>query len=339
MIGRYSLLLVLGAALNGSASTSNAVTPPPLDCVLSVEETAGTLAIVDAGGAATVRIPLGERPHEVAVSADGKTAYVSQFGIADYDNRIGTPGDRVIEVDLAQARRTADFVLPSPARGPHGVKLRPGTNELFVNAEVGGDKMFAFDTQSRRLLRSFSLPKGTHNFVFSADGASLYSFAGADGASRIDAGDGSILASQNPGSAIRGLFFTEAGTVLASAKGEVLELRADDLSIIRRLPAPRPGQFVYLEQWPDGMIVAPSLSDDGVAIFPADGGPARFVATGKTPIIVRRGPDGLIYVSNVEDDHVSILSAEGEPLRTISNLVAPNGLDFGLCPSERGPAE
>ena len=177
--------------------------------------------------------------------------------------------------------------------------------------------MFAFDTQSRRLLRSFSLPKGTHNFVFSTDGGSIYSFAGEDGVTQSTRATEDILASQNPGSAIRGLFFTEAGTVLASAKGEILELRADDLSIMRRLRAPRPGQFVYLEQWPDGTIVAPSLSDDGVAIFPADGSPARFVATGETPIIVRRGPDGLIYVANVEGGHISILSAEGEPLRTI----------------------
>jgi len=339
MIGRYSVFLVLGAVLNGCASMAGVSTSPQLDCVLSVEETPGTLAIVDVHGSVTARIPLGERPHEVAVSQDGKTAYVSQFGIADYDNRIGTPGDRVIEIDLARARRTAEFVLPLPSRGPHGVKLRPGTNELFVNAEVGGDKMFAFNKRSHRVLRSFSLPKGTHNFVFSSDGASLFSFAGSDGASRIDPEDGRILAHQNPGSAIRGLFFTQTGTVLASAKGEILELRPDDLSIIRRLRAPRPGQFVYLEQWPNGMIVAPSLGDGGVAIFPADGRPARFVVTGKAPIFARRGPDGLIYVTNVEDDHISILSRDGEPLRTISDLVTPNGLGFGRCPSKLGLAK
>ena len=209
----------------------------------------------------TVRIPIGERPHEVAVSEDRKTAYVSQFGIADYDNRVGTPGDRVVEIDLAEARRTGDFVLPPPALAPHGVKLRPGTNELFVNAEVGGERMFVFDPQSRRLLRSFPIPKGTHNFVFSADGASLYGFAGEDGISRIDAGEGAVLASQDPGSPIRGLFFTEKGTILAGAKDELLELRPDDLAIMRRLPAPRPGQFLYLDQWPDGMIVAPSLNE------------------------------------------------------------------------------
>ena len=332
--GRYCLLFLL-AALTGGASTANAETAA-VNCVLSVEEMGGTLAIIDAAGAVTVRVPIGERPHEVAVSADGKTAYVSQFGIADYDNRVGTPGDRVAEIDLAGAHRTADFVLPPPALGPHGVKLRPGTNELFVNAEVGGDRMFVFDTQSRKVLRDFPLPKGTHNFVFSDDGASLYGFAGEEGISRMDAGNGSILASQNPGSTIRGLFFTKAGTVLAGGKGEILELRADDLSIMRRLPAPRPGQYLYLEQWPDGTIVAPTLNDDGVAIFPGDGAPARFVATGETPIIVRRGPDDLIYVANVEGGHISILSAAGEPLRTIRVWMGRTASISASAPAKAG---
>jgi DNA-binding beta-propeller fold protein YncE len=340
VIGRGFPFLMLLAALTGGSEAATAVASPPLNCVLSVEEMGGTLAVVDARGAITVRIPIGERPHEVAVSPDGKTAYVSQFGIADYDNRVGTPGDRVVEIDLTEARHTADFVLPPPALGPHGVKLRPGTDELFVNAEVGGERMFVFDTQSRKVLRDYPLPQGTHNFVFSTDGSSLYSFAGEAGVSRIDPGNGSILASQNPGSTIRGLFFIEAGTVLAGARGEIVELASDDLSIVRRLPAPRPGQYLYLEQWPDGTIVAPTLNDDGVAIFPGDGGAARFVATGKTPIIVRRGPDDLIYVANVEGSHISVLSAAGEPLRTIPGLDGPNGLDFGVCPSGgAGPAE
>ena len=333
MINRFAIALTLGVALFSHSPGATAHLPSAAACVLSVQETAGQLGIASSGGAVVATIPIGTRPHEIAVTRNGMTAYVSQFGITDYDSRLGTPGDRVAEIDLRNARRVADFILPPPARGPHGVKLRPGTRELFVNAEAGGYVMFVFDMRTRRLLRSFPLPNGTHNFVFSADGKSLYSFAGANGASRINPGDGSVLAHRDVGSPIRGLFLTKAGTILASAKGALFTLDPGDLGVVQRLEAPRPGQYIYAEQWPDGMIVAPSPSDGGIAIFPANGGPSQFVSTGRSPILVRRGPDNLIYVSNAEDDHISVLGLRGENILTIQGLSGPNGLGFGRCPA------
>ncbi len=325
--------LASGMSLFSHSVEAKAHLPRATACVLSVQETSGQLGIVSSGGAMMATIPISERPHEIAVTLNGKTAYVSQFGITDYDSRLGTPGDRVAEIDLLNARRVADFILPPPARGPHGVKLRPATSELFVNVEAGGYEMFVFDTRTRQLLRSFPLPNGTHNFVFSADGKSLYSFAGANGASRIDPDDGSVLAQRDVGSPIRGLFLTNAGTILASAKGALFTLEPVDLGIVQRLEAPRPGQYIYAEQWPDGMIVAPSPSDGGIAIFPANGGPPQFVTTGRSPILVRRGPNNLIYVSNAEDDHISVLGLRGENVLTIEGLSGPNGLGFGRCPA------
>jgi DNA-binding beta-propeller fold protein YncE len=333
MINRFAIALASGVALFSHSAGAKAHLPRAAACVLSVQETAGQLGIVSSGGAVVATIPISARPHEIAVSQNGKTAYVSQFGITDYDSLLGTPGDRIAEIDLLKARRVADFILPPPARGPHGVKLRPGTSELFVNAEAGGYVMFVFDTRTRRLLRRFPLPNGTHNFVFSGDGKSLYSFAGANGASRIDPGDGSVLAQRDIGSPIRGLFLTKAGTILASAKGALFTLDPGNLGIVQRLEAPRPGQYIYAEQWPDGMIVAPSPSDGGIALFPANGGPPQFITTGRSPILVRRGPDNLIYVSNAEDDHISVLGLRGENILTIEGLSGPNGLGFGRCPA------
>ncbi len=332
MIDRFAITLASGVALFSHSAGATAHLPKAAACVLSVQETSGQLGIVSSGGAVVATIPISVRPHEITITRNGKTAYVSQFGITDYDSRLGTPGDRVAEIDLLNARRVADFILPPPARGPHGVKLRPGTSELFVNAEVGGYVMFVFNTRTRRLLRRFPLPNGTHNFVFSADGKSLYSFAGADGASRIDPGDGSVLAHGDVGSPIRGLFLTKAGAILASAKGALFTLDPGDLGIMQRLEAPRPGQYIYAEQWPDGMIVAPSPSDGGIALFPASGEPPQFVTTGRSPILVRRGPDNLIYVSNAEDDHINVLGLRGENILTIEGLSGPNGLGFGRCP-------
>ncbi len=327
---RHVAATMLVAALAG-AIPAHAATPG--FCLLSVEETAGTLAILTPQGNVLKRLTLGERPHEIAVAPDGRTAFVSMFGITDYDSRIGTAGDRVARIDLRSGTRVGDYVLPDGVRGPHGVKLRPPQlRELFVNAESGGDTMLVFDVASKRLLRRFALPPATHNFVFSEDGATLFSFAGAKGATRIDPATGRVLAARDAGTPVRGLLATPDGNVLASARGEILLLRGSDLSVAKRVKAPRDGQFVYLDLLPDGTIAAPSLDDGGVALIPADGSPARFTATGKTPILARLGPDGLIYVANVQDDHITVLGADGAVVRTISGLTTPNGIGFGTCP-------
>jgi DNA-binding beta-propeller fold protein YncE len=260
-------------------------------CVLSVEENGGNLTILEPGGRIRARIALGERPHEVAVSSDRRTAYVTMFGIADYDTRIGTPGSTIAIIDLGAGRRTGEYQVPTDVRGPHGVALRPpGFAELFINTEVDGDSMLVFDPASGRLLRRLPLPAGTHNFVFAKNGTALFSFAGASGVSKLDPSSGKLLAQVDLGSPVRGTFVSKDGNVLASAKGEVVVLAAKDLSVIRRLKSPREGQFGYLDEWPDGTIVAPSFSDNGVVVFRNGRAPGTFVATGQVPIQVRRGP-------------------------------------------------
>ena len=181
--------------------------PPPAGkrrdasfCVLSVEEDGGSLTVLDPGGTARAKIALGERPHEVAVAPDRRTAFVTMFGIADYDVRIGTPGSTIAKIDLTAGRRVGEYQVPADVRGPHGVQLRPPAfAEMFVNTEVGGDVMLVLDTASGKLLRRFPLPTGTHNFVFAKNGGALFSFAGANGVSRRS------IVGQGPGTCRPGL--------------------------------------------------------------------------------------------------------------------------------------
>lgn len=216
--------------------------------MLSVEEDGGDLAILDSTGKRLASVPVGSRPHEVEVSADGHTAFVSQFGITDYDSRIGTPGDRVVAVDLRRAREVSSFIVPAGLGAPHGVKLRPGSrHELFVNVEAGGDSMLVFDIASHRLLRRFALPKLTHNFIFSADGFALFSFAGVDGVTKIDANSGQIIAVLKLPTAVRGLRLDDEGNLLAAARGQVYRLSPDNLNVREAFATKAKGQLVYLK--------------------------------------------------------------------------------------------
>lgn len=299
-------------------------------CVLSVEEEPGELAILRPDGGRVAALPMGRRPHEVEVSPNGEKAYVTQFGIADYDNRVGSPGDRVIEVSLGTAKISGVFHLPVGSLGPHGVKLRPGTNELFVNTEVGGDRMSVFDVRTRRLIRYFSIPVGTHNFIFSRKGDVLFSFAGKGGVSKLNSDDGKLLGSIDAGSPVRGLILSRSGDLVASARGEILIIDVDAFHVKRHVVAPVNGQLVYPTELTNGDLAVPAMEDNGVVFF--TGVSTRLVFTGKTPLFARQAPDGLIYVANVNDSYLTVLDAAGRPVSKITGISTPNGLAFAPCP-------
>jgi hypothetical protein len=301
-------------------------------CIVAAEEQGTGVVILKPDGKLVARVEVGRWPHEVEVSSDGTTAFVSQFGITDYDSRIGTPGDHVSRIDLATARETGRFMLPDGLRAPHGIKLRPGSAELFVNAEAGGDTMLVHDSVSGRLLRSFPLTSGSHNFVFSPDGRFVFVFAGIEGVQKYDAFTGRQLATRKLATPVRGLRLAGAEVIAAAGKGEVTLLDTGTLALKARLPSPIAGQLVYLEALPDGAIIAPSIADNGVGWF-APGGGSRFIRTGKGALGVRLAPNGRLYVANVDDDHLTVLSSSGHVLGQIGHgIQGPNGLAFGVCP-------
>jgi len=322
---------MLGLLLAAALSTMSA----DRFCIVAAEEQGTGIVILKPEGKLIARVEVGRWPHEVEVSSDGRTAFVSQFGITDYDSRIGTPGDHVSRIDLATARQTGRFVLPNGLRAPHGVKLRPTSAELYVNAEAGGDTMLVYDSLSRHLLRSFPLTKGSHNFVFSPDGRFVFVFAGIEGVAKYDAVTGKQLASRKLATPVRGLRLAGAELIAAAGKGEVTLLDTDTLAVKVRLQSPIAGQLVYLEALPDGAIIAPSIADNGVAWFPPAGG-SRFIETGKGALGVRLAPNGRLYVANVDDDHLTVLSSSGHVSGQIGHGIhGPNGLAFGICPRRK----
>ena len=151
--------------------------PAPTLLVLNKEES--TLAFVDpATGKVTGRVTTGEGPHEVEVSADGKYAFVSNYGSGS------APGNTLSVVDLtvpeirrfdnlaplqrahglaiegnkvwftAEANKVAarydpaanriDFVLGTGQNGTHMVLLSKDANRIFT-ANIGSDSISIFD--------------------------------------------------------------------------------------------------------------------------------------------------------------------------------------------------
>jgi YVTN family beta-propeller protein len=109
MAGSIAIAGVIGAQ-------TTMPTAPGTLLVLSKQEQ--TLSIVDGATLAVVaRIPVGHDPHEVIASADGRTAYVSNYGGGAYNT--------LAVVDLL-ARSAQPSIDLGALRGPHGLAFADG---------------------------------------------------------------------------------------------------------------------------------------------------------------------------------------------------------------------
>ncbi|MBK9164582.1 MAG: YncE family protein [Acidobacteria bacterium] len=95
--------------------------------VVVLNKTDIDLAIVDpATMKVTGRVAVGEGPHEVVISDDGKTAFVANYGAQ-------TPGNTLSIIDIASAMELRRVDL-GPLLRPHGIQLIGG--KLYFTAEV-----------------------------------------------------------------------------------------------------------------------------------------------------------------------------------------------------------
>jgi YVTN family beta-propeller protein len=124
------ILLLLAACAISDAQTF----------LLALSKSDQTLSIVDP---ATLKVlakaPSGPDPHEVIASADGKTAYISNYGGGAY-NTIGV-------IDLVNQKALASIDLGA-MRGPHGLQFAGG--KVWFTAEAA--KVFgSFDPATQKV--------------------------------------------------------------------------------------------------------------------------------------------------------------------------------------------
>ncbi len=148
--------LILAAALAATAASAQTL------LVLNKE---GSLAIVDPATTkvlATVRT--GDGPHEVEASADGKLAFVTNYGTGS------APGNSLSVIDIA-ARKELRVDL-GPLRQPHGVAVSAG--KAWFTAEA--NKAIArYDPATHKVDWILGTGQnGTHMVQFGAGGRQIY---------------------------------------------------------------------------------------------------------------------------------------------------------------------
>jgi YVTN family beta-propeller protein len=98
----------------------------PKDALLVLSKGDHTLAIVDPSSLKVVaKAPVGEDPHEVIASTDGKVAYVSNYGGGRYNT--------LAVIDLIDQKALGSIDL-GPLRGPHGLVFVDGKTWFTAEA-------------------------------------------------------------------------------------------------------------------------------------------------------------------------------------------------------------
>ncbi len=109
------ILLVLATTI---AAISLQAQSTPKESLLALSKKDQTLAIVDPGSLKVVaHIPVGNDPHEIIASTNGKRAYVSNYGFGAYNT--------IAVIDLVDQKALPAIDL-GPLRGPHGLTFVSG---------------------------------------------------------------------------------------------------------------------------------------------------------------------------------------------------------------------
>ncbi len=150
------------------ATAMHLAPPTPSRALLVLEKAQNTLVILDPVTLTIVaRIPAGNDPHEVAVSSDGRVAYVSNYHAAN-----GEGGSQITVIDLVAQKPLTPIDLGG-LRAPHGLDFAAG--KLWFSVE-DSKAVGRYDPVARRVdWVTGTGQERTHMVVVSRDGKRVFS--------------------------------------------------------------------------------------------------------------------------------------------------------------------
>jgi YVTN family beta-propeller protein len=282
------------------------------------------------------KVKTGPNPHEVAVTPDGKRAYVSNYG----SGRSGVLRSWLTILDIKSSTVIGDLDLKDPDTGtylgaPHGLLITPDGKDLWVTAEESGvvarirlpeeNVAAVYPTGQRISHQVVPLPDGTKAYVANIGSGSV---------SVVDVPTGQVrtIACE---AGTEGIDVTHDGrwvwaTNRAANSISVIDTRKDE--VVETLAAGR--MPIRIKFTPDGKRALVSHALDGtVGIYDVDSRKRiRTIETGEAPIGILVLPDGSrAYVANTRANRVSVIDLlEWKVIDTLSPGENPDGLGLAL---------
>ena len=148
------------ALVAGVCTAVAAQTPAPSGVLLVLAKSDLTLSTVDPSTFKVLgRVPSGPDPHEVVASADGRVAYVSNYG--------GGSLNTITVVDLVEQKALPPIDL-GPLRGPHGLVFVAG--KLWFTAE-GAKVIGRYDPATKQIDLVLGTGQNRTHMIFVSDDA------------------------------------------------------------------------------------------------------------------------------------------------------------------------
>lgn len=317
------LYVAVLAVMMNSAAMSQVAKP----VLVALNKAESTLAIIDpVTMKVTGRVPTGDGPHEVVLSADGRTAFVANYGAAG-------PGNSISMIDVATAKEIRRVDV-SPLQRPHGLQVLGGklyftseTNRIiarydpvanktdwmmgtgqntshmiavspdqkkFYTSNIGSDSITAFEFQavppSGSRITHIPVGKQPEAIDLSPDGKEVWAGLNVDGmAEVIDTATNKSVAKVNIGGRPYRVKFTPDGKhVICTmiASKEILVIEAATRKELRRMKI-------------DGVPMGIVFSADGKTAFVTVNGPDAVIKVGLEKLEIKgsvdsgKGPDGI----------------------------------------------
>jgi YVTN family beta-propeller protein len=282
-----------------------------------------------------VKLETGHGPHEVAVTPDGRWAFVSNYGVSGVfkeGERHDEPGNTITVLDL-KSRKVARTITLEGFSKPHGIAASRNGRSLWVTCETA-KSVLEVDVKSGKVTSTWQTSQDiSHMVVPTPDEKKLYvANIGSGSVTVIDRATGAVK-SMSTAAGSEGIDVSPDGrevwvTNRAANSISVIDVVSD--SVIATFASG--GEFPIRAKFtPDGRQVWVSNSrSNEVAVF--DPGYRQLLGTipvGVMPVGIQIDPTGKrAYVANTNDDKVTVIDV---PERRVITTFAPGKEPDGMA--------
>ncbi len=276
--------------------------------LLVVNKSGSTLSVIDPESRETLAtIPTGFAPHEVAVSADGSLAFVSDYGTGP------RPGNSVTIIDVERRAAVGTVDLGEHTR-PHGI-VTTSNGTVWVTTE-GSQHVLQLDPATRGIRQAIHTGQQvTHQVVVVEGAARVYTAnIGSGTATAVDASAGKVLAHVETGAGAEGIDVSpDGGAVYVTNRsaGTLSEIDVATNVVVRQLAV---GDFpIRVKVRPDGReaLVSNARGNEVVAVDLERWEVVRRLSVGAMPVGILVTPDNrTAYVANTQDDKISVIDLQ-----------------------------
>jgi len=284
-----------------------------------------TAAFVEMKSMSIVRkVPTGIAPHEAAVSPDGKTLYVANYGAKE-------PGSTISEIDIpaGTVRRMVDL---GEHRRPHGIAVgRDGSVWVTTEASKSVLRLSAEDLRIEQVYKTDQ--EVTHMIALTPDGKRAFTAnIGSGSVSMIDVETGKVT-SLATGSGAEGIDISPDGTELWVAHRNENDVKILDPWTFKVVDRIRTAKFpIRVRFTPDGQTVLVSCAQSNQLMVIDRESREEIVrlTLDDVPIGIQVSRDGkFAFVANTQADRVTLVDLQGlRVMGSFSTGREPDGMTW-----------